>query len=1593
VPIDSAPPPEAPAPPASEAPGPEQSEPSEPPPPPPPPLETSSTETSAPLEDESLPPPPVDVGVAVPAVEAAPESSLEAEEGTSPDGEGASANSDIVVIDVKDEPPGSGDVATEGAAPPSPSPPPPPPTEDSKSALPPPLPADATPEPSVAGSEKSGESEQAAQESPKSPILKFVHFASDTKDPDAGKGKQKRKIHKPNAFVRMRNPPPPSPTSPKEDKKKVVDKTVKKKERRPSILSLSSIERPKLSKTDDRKQKKSDEKDRKSNSKKSKSKSVLRSDEDRAVIAEAETQPDVDDSVITEDSGDTAIESVEITSDEAPPPPPPSDEPSSEVPEDSTEEASPLPPSDPTPPSDGISLGAHDTANEEVAPPTSHPPPPPEDCTIESEAAPLSEVSNHDKDITSDSPSTEETTSLSSAPDEAAGENLEAGASDTSVEETSAQPVPPVEAPLASQVEVSEKEGTDEAVENDVTTPEPLSSGDPVNDPGEIIVTEPAGESKVDEIEDFVEQLYPPPGGAGAEQDDAAMEEAPTESEVIASDTVVLDEAVTQPKDVDEDEAAAGITATDHAPTEELSSPPNVPTVESAAASDKLPADSIGTPNGEQPSPDQASSVPEPELELSAQPDAVVETETHGDATAEEEQPTDVEESASSITPEADQEHTDKFEVAPVGPTEVGSESEHPKAVKATDDAEPETEVEVANKDEQAEEADISAIDNANSEGLESGEPAAEDSATEESSSEEPASEKVAAVEPTVEAPASEEPVTEEPVAIESVSEAPAVEEPAAEEPAEAEPTAEEPAAKEPATEAPAVEEPAAEESAEAEPAAEQPATEAPDVEAPAEAEPAQAEPAAEESAAEAPTTEAPAAEEPATEAPAAEGPATEEPAAEEPAAEDSAVEEPAAEAPAAEAPAAEAPATEAPAAEEPAAEEPAAEALAAEAPAKEAPAEEEPASDEQAAEESLLGQSVPEPSAAEPSREEAATEEAATEEAVPEEPVPEKPIADFGVQGEFTEHNDAGPTSSQDSTTEAQTPSSDAVADTAPNTDNQPANQQDLVADSAPQDEAKLADEPMDVTSLVQEDAPPIKEVTEAQDPSANGQASSEVPFTIIPIDTTEETFKAKDTTPQVEFRIGDPGAGEDERESKTSSKTTRKKEKRKAKRAQEAKPAVASPIIEAHTPTESSPTADPGIAMHEEVPEDQPLVEGSQTTQETANESAPDDTATATPDVSQEANSMSIKDDIPCPDANIHGGKASADDTQDTDSGVAATESTTDVQANSSSEVSDTTIAPAVSEVANPGTQGEGESAPHDVFQDQSTSGTKSEPIPAIDAQCVAGDSEQAEPESQNMIKAGCSNEEQQDCDNTTPTSIEMESTPLEGPQSAAVQDIVAKQDDMEHDETSRLAGDNHDREDQTEEVEETHITTRDAEPNQGQQVEVHVEDVSVVTPTENDGNDNATSNDSVIVKDDDDAPPDTNLDQSNALAIEDEADDQVATAELQEEEQAVVENVDDTAVTVVPETAGILEQETPGKFEVSLVTFLSFFLFPHRLALLDAPTRVSIVQCTCRNRAGGHVKRARTSTHVIGRLVQHANTQSPANLIVTCIVHKVF
>jgi hypothetical protein len=1578
VPIDSAPPPEAPAPPASEAPGPEPSEPSEPPPPPPPPLETSSTETSAPLEDESLPPPPVDVGVAVPAVEAAPESSLEAEEGTSPDGEGASANSDIVVIDVKDEPPGSGDVATEGAAPPSPSPPPPPPTEDSESALPPPLPTDATPEPSVAGSEKSGESEQAAQEPPKSPNLKFVHFASDTKDPDAGKGKQKRKIHKPNAFVRMRNPPPPLPTSPKEDKKKVVDKAVKKKERRPSILSLSSIERPKLSKTDDRKQKKSDEKDRKSNSKKSKSKSVLRSDEDGAVIAEAETQPDVDDSVITEDSGDTAIESVEITSDEAPPPPPPSDEPSSEVPENSTEEASPLPPSDPTPPSDGVSLGGHDTANEEAAPPTSHPPPPSEDCTIESEAAPLSEVSNQDKDITSDSPSTEETTSLSSAPDEAAGENLEAGASDTSVEETSAQPVPPVEAPLASQVEVSEQEGTDEAVENDVTTPESLSSGDPVNDSGEIIVTESAGESKVDEIEDFVEQLYPPPGGASAEQDDAAMEEAPTESEVIASDTVALDEAVTQPKDVDEDKAAAGITATDHTPTEELSSPPDVPTVESAAASDELPSDNIGTPNGEQPSPDQASSVPEPELESSAQPDAVVETETHGDATAEEEQPTDVEESASSITPEADQEPTDKVEVTAVGPAEVESESEHSKAVKATDDAESETEVEVANKDEQAKEADISAIDNANSEGLKSGEPAAEDSATEESVSEEPASEKVAAVEPTVEAPASEEPVTEEPVAKESVSEAPA--------------------AKEPATEAPAVEEPAAEESAEAEPAAEQPATEAPAAEAPAEAEPAEAEPAAEAPATEAPAAEEPAAEESAAEEPAVEAPAVEAPAAEAPAAEAPAAEAPAAEAPAAEAPAAEAPAKEAPAKEAPAAEAPAKEAPAKEAPAKEAPAEEEPAeeepaSEEQAAEESLLGQSVPEPSAAEPSREEAATEEAATEEAVPEEPVPEKPIADFGVQGEFTEHNDAGPTSSQDSTTEAQTPSSDAVADTAPNTDNQPANQQDLVADSAPQDEAKLADEPMDVTSLVQEDAPPIEEVTEAQDPSANGQASSEVPFTIIPIDTTEETFNAKDTTPQVEFRTGDPGAEEDERDSKTSFKTNRKKGKRKAKRAQEAKPAVASPIIEAHTPTESSPTADLGIAMHEEVPEDQPLVEGSETTQETANESAPDDTATATPDVSQEANPMSIKDDISCSDANIDAGKASADDTQDIDSGVAATESTTDVQANSSSEVSDTTIAPAVSEVANPGTQGEGEGAPHDESQDQSTSGTKSEPIPAIDAQCVAGDSEQAEPESQNMIKAGCSNEEQQDCDDTTPTSIEMESTPLEGSQSEAVQDIVAKQDDMEHDETSRLAGDNHDREDQTEEVEETHITTRDAEPNQGQQVEVHVEDVSVVTPTENDGNDNATSNDSVIVKDDDDAPPDTNLGQSNAPAIEDEADDQVATAELQEEEQAVVENVDDTAVTGVPETAGILEQKTPGKLEVSLVTFLSFFLFPHRLALLDAPTRVSIVQCTCRNRAGGHVKRARTSTLVIGRLVQHANTQSPANLIVTCIVHKVF
>ncbi|KAF2846211.1 hypothetical protein T440DRAFT_246895 [Plenodomus tracheiphilus IPT5] len=148
--------------------------------------------------------------------------------------------------DVKDEPPGpsSPPYATansEIAAPSTPTPPPPPPTdgpdapttgEPSLSASAPPLPP--PPVDPVLVSE------------PKSVVVEVVTS-------DAASAKKKKKVvvgkGKPNAFVRIRDPaltktsaPPP----PKEDKQKIINPVsiMKKTERRGSILSVSSIDKP-----------------------------------------------------------------------------------------------------------------------------------------------------------------------------------------------------------------------------------------------------------------------------------------------------------------------------------------------------------------------------------------------------------------------------------------------------------------------------------------------------------------------------------------------------------------------------------------------------------------------------------------------------------------------------------------------------------------------------------------------------------------------------------------------------------------------------------------------------------------------------------------------------------------------------------------------------------------------------------------------------------------------------------------------------------------------------------------------------------------------------------------------------------------------------------------------------------------------------------------------------------------------------------------------------------------------------------------------------------------------------------------------------
>lgn len=249
-------------------------------------------------------------------------------------------------------PPLDGHAGNSDVPPPSPPPPdvqaslpvqePPPPEDESAPTAPappspPPPPVETDSEPAATKAEKSGESEQ-AQEAPKSPIEKFVHFSSDTKDPEAANASKKKKKlaigkGKANAFVRLREPsaaPPPPPSPAKDDKKKKVDPVgiIKKRERRGSMLSVSSIEKPKAkegspastrkkpSKDDERKGTKDDKKSR---SKKAKQPVDLPASDEQAVLHGGEPVLDAPaeaDIAQAADTGSEAASSV-VSSSEA----------------------------------------------------------------------------------------------------------------------------------------------------------------------------------------------------------------------------------------------------------------------------------------------------------------------------------------------------------------------------------------------------------------------------------------------------------------------------------------------------------------------------------------------------------------------------------------------------------------------------------------------------------------------------------------------------------------------------------------------------------------------------------------------------------------------------------------------------------------------------------------------------------------------------------------------------------------------------------------------------------------------------------------------------------------------------------------------------------------------------------------------------------------------------------------------------------------------------------------------------------------------------------------------------------------------------
>jgi hypothetical protein len=592
-------------------------------PPPPRPSPPAAIDVEAVAPPDTPLPLTNDVEVVSASDVAVPESSTGSEGSTTLIEADAGGESEVIIIDVKDEPPGD-DVAIVDVPPPPP--PPPVPAEDVPTA-PPPV---STPTPSVIESEKSGESEQAAQEPPRSPVIKFVHFASDTKDPDAGNSKKKKKLligkGKPNAFVRMRDPPPRTPSPPKDEKKKVIDKVVRKKERRPSILSISSLEKPKLSKVDERKQKKQGEKDKKSKGKTDTAKSESPSSKDSVVIGDDAGSFDNDESVISEGSIAPSAEGQEVVAEEAaaaPPsphaPPPPTDETVPETQDAPGEEVlRPPPPSPPPPPADKTPSEEKDAITEvKPAPP---PPSPPKEVKTEQDEVAIYESPVEVKN--------EETTEISSA-----------------VEDTSAAPSPagdPVEEGEALLAAAPDGEG-------DLVGE--VSVADVENAPAETLAS--------------VKEAGPNEASVIGAQDDVVMaakhEQPNTEVEPIEQQG---ETAAVVEKEANTDEDTEAETARPDVPNADEQSEP----VEVAVDTTSYDVDASLEPNPESSGESSLAEIPASEDDKVSEESSVSETASKGDMPPEGEQAAEeasvgAPEATSEAPPEDSSEHHDNKEV------------------------------------------------------------------------------------------------------------------------------------------------------------------------------------------------------------------------------------------------------------------------------------------------------------------------------------------------------------------------------------------------------------------------------------------------------------------------------------------------------------------------------------------------------------------------------------------------------------------------------------------------------------------------------------------------------------------------------------------------------------------------------------------------------------------------------------------------------------------------------------------------------------------------------------------------------------------